>query len=212
MANTARTTIMEKARTSGDHGRIDHAPTQCSMPHTMHHAHSFATCFQHGALFKEFAPFLVPLTSFMLVTTNWLMQDIVSRSTAPLRLSLSVREMVQRWGDIKTCMEDPLSECRLGCSVAALGREWRLLWRMIIFFGGVLQLNQQHHAKQKMRKKLRQQPWHSVAGVVWSDKACDTVVNKRKRQKEAYELLNIGPWRPRRSLRRNELLEDLERG
>ena len=205
LANVARTLIMKKARTSahGDYGWIE---PNTGMAHTMHHAHSFAACFQHGALFKELAPFLVPLTSFFLVTTNRLMQDMVSRSTAPLRLSLSVREMVGRWGDIKTCMEDPLKECQLECSVAALRREWRLLWRMITFFGGVLQLNQQHHAKQKMRKTLRQQPWHSVAGVVWSDKACDTVVNKRKRQKEAYELLNIGPWRPGRAPGRHELV------
>jgi hypothetical protein len=140
------------------------------------------------------------------------MQDLVSKAAAPLRLSLSVREMVERWGDIKTCMEDPLRECRLECSVAALWREWILLWRMITFFGGVLQLNQQHHAKHKMRKRLRQQPWHSVAGVVWSDETCDTVVNKRKRQKEAYELLNIGLWRPGRASGRHELVEDLERG
>ena len=35
-------------------------------PHAMQHAHSFETCFTHGALFHELAPFLVPLTSFML--------------------------------------------------------------------------------------------------------------------------------------------------
>ena len=180
----ACTMIMKKARTSCDYGWID---PNTGMPHTMQHAHSFATCFQHGALFQQLAPFLVPLTSFMLITTNWLMQDMVSRSTAPLRLSLSVREMVEAWGDIKTCMEDPLRECRLECSVAALKRHWRLLWRMITFFASVL-LNPQHHAKKKI---VRQQPWHPVAGIVWSDKCCHTVVMKRMRQRDARELF----WR-----------------
>ena len=94
----ACTRVRKKARTSCDYGWIE---PNTGMPHTMQHAHSFATCFKHGALFKELAPFLVPLTSFMLVTTNWLMQDMVSRAPAPLRLSLSVREMV---GEISYAM------------------------------------------------------------------------------------------------------------
>ena len=211
---------MKKARTSahGDYGWIE--PNTC-MPHTVQHAHSFETCFKHGALFQQLAPFFVPLTSFMLTTTNWLLQDMVSRSTAPLRLSLSVREMIEEWGDIKTCMVDPLRKCWLDGSVPALKREWRLLWRMITFLGGVLSASvaialahdQQHHAKRKMRNKLRQQPWHPVAGVVWSDKYCDSVVNKRMRQKEAYELLNIGPWRLRRRSKLTDvMLQDLEAG
>lgn len=171
----------------------------------MHHAPSFEACFRHGALFNELAPFLVPLASFMLVTTNWLMQDMVSRATAPLRLSLSVREMIESWGAIKEHMQEPLMACRLQNSVAGVRREWRLLWRMITFFGSVLMhmdcYNQQH-------QRLRQQPWHPHAGVLWSDKCCDTVVAQRKRQKEAYELLNIGPWQKNFGARLRRALED----
>ena len=53
------------------------------------------------------------------------------------------------------------------------------------FFASVL-LNPQHHAKKKI---VRQQPWHPVAGIVWSDKRCDTVFMKTMRKMEAREFL-----------------------
>ena len=142
---------MKKARTSahGDYGWIEPGMA-------LHHAHSFAAYFQHGALFKELAHFLCPLTLFFLVTTNRLMQDTVSRSTAPLRLSISVREMVGRWGDIKTWMERPLKEC-WNHSFWRQGF-WQLLRLMMKFFADVLHGSQT--LRTTMRKKLKQQAWH----------------------------------------------------
>lgn len=182
---------MKKARTSahGDYGWIE---PNTGMAHTMHHANSFAACFQHGAIFKALAPFLVPLTSFFLVTTNRLMQDMVSRSTAPLRLSISVREMVGRWGDINTWMERPLRECWNH----SLWRQsfWELLRLMMKFFADVLHGSQT--LRTTMRKKLRQQPWHPAVGIVWQDHDPWSGIRKE----EAYELLDIGPWYSRFSL------------
>ena len=160
LANVARTLIMKKARTSAHGGWIE---PNTGMAHTMHHAHSFAACFQHGALFKALAPFLVPLTSFMLVTTNWLMQDMVSRSTAPLRLSISVREMVDRWGDIKTWMEHPLRECWKH----SLWRQsfWELLRLMMKFFADVLhgsQTFENHDAQEIETATLASCSWYSM--------------------------------------------------
>ena len=217
LANVARTLIMKKARTSAHGGWIE---PNTGMAHIMkkartsahggwiepgRHAHSFAACFKHGTLFKELAPFLVPLTLFMLVTTNWLMQDMVSRSTAPLRLSISVREMVDRWGDIKTWMEHPLRECWNH----SLWRQsfWEPLRLMMKFFADVLYGSQT--LRTTMRKKLRQQPWHPAVGIVWQDHELELYGKDHEwellgwsgiRQKESYELLDIGPWYLRFSL------------
>ena len=191
----ACTRVRKKARTSCDYGWIE---PNTGMPHTMQHAHSFATCFQHGALFQQLAPFLVPLTSFMLITTNWLMQDMVSRSTAPLRLSLAVRDLLRKWGDFNSCMEYPLAflarwhaeMSRASRPPSRVTRHTVFLWRLISFFADVLSCSP-HAAKKKMGLKFRQQPWHPVAGIVWSDKCCHTVVMKRMRQMEAREFF----WR-----------------
>ena len=167
----ACTRVRKKARTSCDYGWID---PNTGMPHTMQHAHSFATCFQHGALFQQLAPFLVPLTSFMLITTNWLIQDMVSRSTAPLRLSLAVREMDRKWGDLNSCMEYPLAflarwhaeMSRASRPPSRVTRHTVFLWRLVSFFADVLSCS----PRGVETFKLRQQPWHPVAGILWSDK------------------------------------------
>ena len=169
----ACTRVRKKARTSCDYGWID---PNTGMPHTMQHAHSFATCFQHGALFQQLAPFLVPLTSFMLITTNWLMQDMVSRSTAPLRLSLAVREMDRKWGDINSCMEYPLAflaryhaRSRASRTPSRVTRHTVFLWRLISFFADVLSCSPRDVEYLSLQMS-HQQPWHPVAGVLWSDK------------------------------------------
>ena len=193
----ACTRVRKKARTSCDYGWIE---PNTGMPHTMQHAHSFATCFQHGALFQQLAPFLVPLTSFMLITTNWLMQDMVSRSTAPLRLSLSVREMDRKWGDINICMEKPLAILarpapRLGTSrpPSRVTSHTVFLWRLISFFADVLSLGPReiNTLTLTLGEKLRQQPWHPVAGILWSDRRDATVLMKIMRQRRASELLGL---------------------
>ena len=161
----ACTRVRKKARTSCDYGWIE---PNTGMPHTMQHARSFATCFQHGALFQQLAPFLVPLTSFMLITTNWLMQDMVSRSTAPLRLSLSVREMDRKWGDFNSCIEYPLAFLARyhARTPSRVTRHTVFLWRVISFFADVLSCS----PRGVEAFKLKQQPWDPVAGVLWSDK------------------------------------------
>ena len=168
----ACTLIMKKARTSCDYGWID---PNTGMPHTMQHAHSFATCFQHGALFQQLAPFLVPLTSFMLITTNWLMQDMVSRSTAPLRLSLSVREMDRKWGDVNSCMAPyPLAflaryhavMSRASRTPSRVTRHTVFIWRCISFFANALSCS----PRGVESFKSKGQPRLSAAGVLWSDK------------------------------------------
>ena len=169
----ACTRVRKKARTSCDYGWIE---PNTGMPHTMQHAHSFATCFQHGALFQQLAPFLVPLTSFMLITTNWLMQDMVSRSTAPLRLSLSVREMDRKWGDFNSCIEYPLAflaryhaRSRASRTPSRVTRHTVFLWRLISFFADVLSCSPRDVEYLSLQMS-HQQPWHPVAGVLWSDK------------------------------------------
>ena len=170
----ACTMVMKKARTSYDYGWID---PNTGMPHTRQHAHSFATCFQHGALFQQLAPFLVPLTSFMLITTNWLMQDMVSRSTAPLRLSLAVR-VLSLWDDFNNCMEYPfafLSRYRYDHAVMSrasrtpsrVTRHTVFLWRVISFFADILSCCPRGDDTFKLNQH---QPWHPAAGVLWSDK------------------------------------------
>jgi hypothetical protein len=172
----ACTPIMKKARTSCDYGWID---PNTGMPHTRQHAHSFATCFQHGALFQQLAPFLVPLTSFMLITTNWLMQDMVSRSTAPLRLSLAVRQMDRKWGDFNSCMAPyPLAflaryhfvMSRASRTPSRVTRHTVFVWRCISFFANGIQPVETFKLKLQPWHTCSQQPWHPAAGVLWSDK------------------------------------------
>ena len=168
----ACTRVRKKARTSCDYGWIE---PNTGMPHTMQHAHSFATCFQHGALFQQLAPFLVPLTSFMLITTNWLMQDMVSRSTAPLRLSLSVREMDRKCGVVNCCMAlYPLAflpryhavMSRASRTPSRVTRHTVFLWRCISFFAAALSCS----PLGVQSFKSKQQHQLSAAGVLWSDK------------------------------------------
>jgi hypothetical protein len=103
--------------------------------------------------------------------------------------------MVMLWGDVKETMEYPLT------SLAKLAKEnehpahmllhTRMLWDMIKFLANVLQNNPDADKKYQRchSRKLRQQPWHPVAGIVWSDKRCDSVFMKIMRKKEALELL-----------------------
>jgi hypothetical protein len=160
----------------------------------MQHVPSFREC-THGVLFQQLAPFLVPRTLFRLTTTNRQLQISGGKLRVWFRLRSAFCEMVMLWGDVKETMEYPLT------SLAKLAKEnehpahmllhTRMLWDMIKFLANVLQNNPDADKKYQrcQSRKLRQQPWHPVAGIVWSDKRCDSVFMKIMRKKEALELL-----------------------
>ena len=114
-----------------------------------------------------------------------------------LRLRLAMGEMVMVWGDVKDTMEYPLTTlaqlAKKSKHPAHMLLHTKLLWDMIQFLAKVLQNNPDAEKKYRRchSRGLRQQPWHPVAGIVWSDKCCHTVVMKRMRQREARELF----WR-----------------
>ena len=141
---------------------------------------SFTKCL-HGVLFQELAPFLLPLTLVMLTTTNLQMKVSGGKSTARLRLRLAMGEMVMMWGDIKKHMIVPLNTLAVLAKISGtshhLLRHARLLWEMITFLADVLQNNPDAGKKYKRcrSQKLRQQPWHPVAGIVWSDKSLSLI-------------------------------------
>ena len=155
---------------------------------------SFTKCL-HGVLFQELAPFLLPLTLARLTTTNRQLQDSGSKLIVWLRLRLAMGEMVMLWGDVKDTMEYPLTTlanlAKKSKHPAHMLLHTRMLWDMIKFLANVLQNNPDAEKKYQRchPRKLRQQPWHPVAGIVWSDKKCDSVSMKAMRKKEALALL-----------------------
>ena len=155
---------------------------------------SFTKCL-HGVLFQELAPFLLPLTLARLTTTNRQLQDSGGKLMVWLRLRLAMGEMVMLWGDVKDTMEYPLTTlanfAKKSKHPAHMLLHTKLLWDMIKFLAKVLQNNPDAEKKYQRchSRKLRQQPWHPVAGIVWSDKRCDSVCMKTMRKKEALELL-----------------------
>ena len=68
---------------------------QCSKSLLSHGA------FGNADLFLLLAPFLAPPTLYVLSSANWLMESMVRRSTAPLRLRLAMGEFLAMWGGIE---------------------------------------------------------------------------------------------------------------
>ena len=136
---------------------------------------SFTKCL-HGVLFREFAPFLVPRTLFRLTTTNRQLQDSGGKLIVSLRLCLAMGEMVMLWGDVKETMEYPLTTlaklAKKSEHPAHMLLHKRRLWNMIKFLANVLQNNPDADKKYQRchSQKLRQQPWHPVAGIVCQTK------------------------------------------
>ena len=144
------------------------------------------------------------------------MESVVRRSLASLRLRLALGDFVENWGDFKRYIADPLNEM----AVAAKRREQEIvamlaanipgfirnmeaerhtseLWNLISHLAGVLQNcpDAATHLARLHRHgaiiKLPQLPWHPAAGILWPDRrshCCDTVVAKRRRQREAERL------------------------
>ena len=90
---------------------------QCNKPFFSHNA------FGNADLFHHFAPFLIPRTLFELSTADRLMESVVRRSLALLRLRLVISEFIENWGDFKRYIADPLNARR----EAALRREQEIV-------------------------------------------------------------------------------------
>ena len=183
---------------------------QCNKPLFSHDA------FGNAYLFHHFAPFLIPRTLFELSTADRLVESVVRKSLALLRLRLVIGEFIENWGDFKRYIADPLNARR----EAALRREQEIvamlaanipgfirnmeaerhtseLWNLISHLAGVLQNcpDAATHLARLHRHgaiiKLSQLPWHPVAGILWPDRrchCCDGFVARRKRQLEAERL------------------------
>ena len=145
------------------------------------------------------------------------MESMVRKSTAPLRLRLAMGEFVAMWGDVETYIGDYLNEM----ADAAIRREQEIqaalaantpgtsirnkeaeehkaeLWCIIKGLADTL-LNAPDAAKLCARlnrngeiSKVRQQPFHPAAGILWHDtrlKRCDYIPQQRKRKIEAERL------------------------
>ena len=154
---------------------------------------SFTKCL-HGVLFQELAPFLLPLTLARLTTTNRQLQDSGGKLMVWLRLRLAMGEMVMLWGDVKettSCISCIYKLAKKSEHPAHMLLHTKLLWDMIKFLANVLQNNPDAEKKYQRchSRGLRQQPWHPVAGIVWSDKKWYSRSMKAMRQREARELL-----------------------
>ena len=137
------------------------------------------------------------------------------RSTAPLRLRLAMGEFVAMWGDVETYIGDYLNEMadaairreqeiqvNLACNTpgtSTRNKEKELhiseVWFLISCLADTLQngpdapklLQRDLFHAVGMMRKLRQQPFHPTAGILWHDsrlERCDYSAEQRKRKKE----------------------------
>ena len=149
--------------------------------------------------------------------SDWLVESMERRWTTPLSLPFAMGEFVERWGDIKTYIEDHLKELRdaairreqeiqaalaantPGTSIRNKEKELHIseLWYLIRTLADTLQ-NGPDAAKQCARlnrhgaiSQVRQQPFSLAAGILWHDrhlKRCDYISQQRMRKKEAKRL------------------------
>ena len=165
---------------------------QCNKPFFSHDA------FGNAYLFHHFQPFLIPRTLFELSTADRLVESVVRKSLALLRLRLVIGEFIENWGDFKRYIADPLNARReaalrreqeivamlaantRGSSWAYMNMEaeshWSRLWNLISHLADVLE-NGPDAVKLVARLnrhgasiKLRQLPWHPAAGILWPDR------------------------------------------
>ena len=146
-------------------------------------------------------------------TANWLMESME-------RLRLAMGEFVKMWGDVETYIVDHLNEMadaalrremeikvNLACNTPGSStrnkeKEFHIaeVWFLISCLADTLQ-NGPDAAKLLQRDlfhpvagkipKLRQQPFHPTAGILWHDtrlRRCDYISQQRKRKKEAERL------------------------
>ena len=149
-----------------------------------------------------------------------MIESMERRSTAALRLRLAMGEFVNVWGDVETHIVDHLNEMAdaairreqeiqaalavntPGTSIRNKEKELHIseVWFLISCLADTLQ-NGPDAAKLLQRDlfhpvfgttpKLRQQPFHPTAGILWHDtrlKRCDYISQQRKRKKEAERL------------------------
>ena len=150
--------------------------------------------------------------------SDWLVESMERRWTTPLSLPFAMGEFVERWGDIKTYIEDHLKELR----DAAIRREQEIqaalaantpgtsirnkekelhnseLLYLIRCLADTLQ-NGPDAAKQCARlnrhiycERLPRSLYNRAAGILWAAahlNRCDSVCAKRKRQNEALRSL-----------------------
>ena len=163
--------------------------------------------------------------------SDWLVESMERRWTTPLSLPFAMGEFVERWGDIKTYIEDHLKELRdaairreqeiqaalaantPGTSIRNKEKELHIseLWYLIRTLADTLQ-NGPDAAKQCARlnrhgaiSQVRQQPFHLAAGILWHDrrlKRCDYISQQRMRKREAERLFWNQPKKRSRKRKR----------
>ena len=144
----------------------------------------------HGAfgnadLFLLLAPFVAPQTLYVLSSANWLMESMVRRSTAPLRLRLAMGEFLAMWGGIEQ-VQRQMGGNGQGVQkwLAFVGRNDLIrhfgdeLCYVIGFLADTLQT---WWFERRYHPKLKQQLWLPLAGILWQD--------ERKEEPDQHDVL-----------------------
>ena len=117
---------------------------------------------------KQFAPFLIPRKIFLLPCTYWLLESIVVRSTAALRLDLSLKSWILEISAEIPILFDQHSEPGMARHL------------MSVFLSSLADVLQNSFAVRKRYKQYNtsllelpeKRVGHFAPGILWSDERC----------------------------------------